>query len=113
MEENKYDYEPEYGYDYENEENDSAKKSLRGYRIVIILLVVILGGVSALYFYASHNMQKDYELLDSSDGERLERWGRYILRRPDPQIIWKNPSFCFVLLKRVCYNAKKGGVLFG
>lgn len=32
---------------------------------------------------------KDYELLDASDGERLERWGRYILRRPDPQIIWK------------------------
>ena len=33
---------------------------------------------------------KDYELLDASDGERLERWGKYILRRPDPQIIWKN-----------------------
>lgn len=33
---------------------------------------------------------KDYELLDASDGERLERWGRYILIRPDPQIIWKN-----------------------
>lgn len=33
---------------------------------------------------------KDYELLDASDGERLERWGRYVLRRPDPQIIWKN-----------------------
>ena len=32
---------------------------------------------------------KDYELLDASDGERLERWGRYILRRPDPQIIWR------------------------
>lgn len=32
---------------------------------------------------------KDYELLDASDGERLERWGRYILIRPDPQIIWK------------------------
>ncbi len=32
---------------------------------------------------------KDYELLDASDGERLERWGTYILRRPDPQIIWK------------------------
>ena len=31
----------------------------------------------------------DYELLDASDGERLERWGKYILRRPDPQIIWK------------------------
>lgn len=33
---------------------------------------------------------KDYELLDASDGERLERWGKYILVRPDPQIIWKN-----------------------
>ncbi len=32
----------------------------------------------------------DYELLDTSDGERLERWGSFILRRPDPQIIWKN-----------------------
>ena len=35
---------------------------------------------------------KDYELLDTSDGERLERWGKYILRRPDPQIIWKNSA---------------------
>ena len=31
---------------------------------------------------------KDYELLDCSDGERLERWGDVILIRPDPQIIW-------------------------
>ena len=33
---------------------------------------------------------KDYELIDASDGERLERWGKYILIRPDPQIIWKS-----------------------
>ncbi len=32
---------------------------------------------------------KDYELLDASDGERLERWGKYILIRPDPQVIWQ------------------------
>ncbi len=32
---------------------------------------------------------KDYELIDASDGERLERWGGYILIRPDPQVIWK------------------------
>ncbi|MBR2927250.1 MAG: class I SAM-dependent methyltransferase [Clostridia bacterium] len=31
----------------------------------------------------------DYELLDTSDGERLERWGDLILIRPDPQIIWR------------------------
>lgn len=32
---------------------------------------------------------KDYELLDAADGERLERWGKYILIRPDPQVIWR------------------------
>lgn len=32
---------------------------------------------------------KDYALLDASAGERLERWGEYILIRPDPQVIWK------------------------
>lgn len=31
---------------------------------------------------------KDYELIDAGDGERLERWGEYILRRPDPQAMW-------------------------
>jgi len=31
---------------------------------------------------------KDYEVLDTSGGEKLERWGEYILVRPDPQIIW-------------------------
>lgn len=33
---------------------------------------------------------EDYELLDTSDGERLERWKNVILIRPDPQVIWKN-----------------------
>lgn len=32
---------------------------------------------------------KDYEVLDTSCGEKLERWGKYILVRPDPQVIWK------------------------
>ena len=35
---------------------------------------------------------KDYELLDCADGEKLERWGDIILRRPDPQVIWKEKS---------------------
>ena len=34
---------------------------------------------------------KDYELIDASSGERLERWGDIILIRPDPQIIWNTP----------------------
>jgi len=34
----------------------------------------------------------DYELLDCSGGEKLERWGEYILVRPDPQVIWQTPK---------------------
>ena len=34
---------------------------------------------------------KEYEVLDSSSGEKLERWGDYILVRPDPQVIWSTP----------------------
>ena len=31
---------------------------------------------------------KDYEVIDCTDGEKLERWGDYLLVRPDPQVIW-------------------------
>ncbi len=34
------------------------------------------------------NRWKDYEVLDTSGGEKLERWGSYLLIRPDPQVIW-------------------------
>lgn len=34
------------------------------------------------------NEWKDYEVIDCSKGEKLERWGDYILVRPDPQVIW-------------------------
>lgn len=35
---------------------------------------------------------KDYELIDCSGGEKLERWGDIILIRPDPQVIWHTPK---------------------
>lgn len=34
----------------------------------------------------------DYEVIDCSDGEKLERWGNFLLIRPDPQIIWSTPK---------------------
>ena len=40
-------------------------------------------------FIADH--WKDYEVIDTSSGDKLERWGKYILRRPDPQVIWQTP----------------------
>ena len=40
---------------------------------------------------------KDYEVLDTAGGEKLERWGDYLLVRPDPQVIWdsdkQNPGW--------------------
>ena len=35
---------------------------------------------------------QDYEVIDCSDGEKLERWGKYILLRPDPQVLWSTPK---------------------
>ena len=35
---------------------------------------------------------KDYEVIDCSQGEKLERWGKYTLVRPDPQVIWDTPK---------------------
>ena len=35
---------------------------------------------------------KEYEVLDTSGGERLERWGKFILVRPAPQVIWNTPK---------------------
>ena len=33
--------------------------------------------------------QKDYELVDSGEGKKLERYGSYLLVRPDPEALWK------------------------
>ena len=35
------------------------------------------------------NNWKDYKILDAGEGEKLEVWKDIVLRRPDPQIIWK------------------------
>lgn len=55
---------------------------------------------------------KDYELLDCSNGEKLERWGDYILLRPDPQIIW-NTGELYQQYKgsidAVYYRSSQGG----
>ena len=34
---------------------------------------------------------KDYGIIDTSQGEKLEHWGKYLLVRPDPQVIWNTP----------------------
>lgn len=39
------------------------------------------------------NDWKNYEILDAGNGEKLEKWGNFILRRPDPQAMWNVPQY--------------------
>lgn len=54
---------------------------------------------------------KDYTLLDCSDGQRLEKWGDYILIRPDPQVIWRDfhNHAAWKTADAVYARSKKGG----
>lgn len=60
-------------------------------------------------FIADH--WKDYEVIDTSSGDKLERWGKYILRRPDPQVIWQT-SFSNKFWKKLnghYHRSERGG----
>ena len=54
---------------------------------------------------------KDYEVLDTSSGEKLERWGDYLLVRPDPQVLWNTPKIHAGWKKRNghYHRSSKGG----
>ncbi|MCX7923624.1 MAG: class I SAM-dependent methyltransferase [Clostridia bacterium] len=54
---------------------------------------------------------KDYELIDTGNGEKLERWGDFILRRPDPQIIWplKDESGAWKKADAYYHRSQSGG----
>ena len=54
---------------------------------------------------------QDYELLDATNHNRLERWGSTLLIRPDPQVIWKNDETSSLWAKAdaVYYRSAKGG----
>ena len=53
---------------------------------------------------------KDYEVLDTGDGEKLERWRDIILRRPDPQAIWpKQKPEIWTRADAHYHRSQKGG----
>ena len=54
------------------------------------------------------NDWKDYELLEMKNGMKKERWGKYVLVRPDPQIIWTDDSD-FSNYDAIYYRSNKGG----
>ena len=57
------------------------------------------------------NDWKEYEVIDCSAGEKLERWGKYILLRPDPQVIWdtEKQDRRWRHLNAHYHRSKKGG----
>lgn len=57
------------------------------------------------------NEWKDYEIIDTSNGEKLERWNNIYLLRPDPQIIWDNGKLIknYDNINAVYYRSNKGG----
>ena len=57
------------------------------------------------------NQWKDYELIDATGGNRLERWGSTLLVRPDPQVVWKNEPVSDLWNKAdaVYHRSVKGG----
>lgn len=57
------------------------------------------------------NNWKDYEVIDTSCGEKLERWKNYILLRPDPQVIWntKKTNKKWKHLNAHYHRSSKGG----
>ncbi len=57
------------------------------------------------------DLWKDFEVLDTGDGEKLERWGNFIMARPDPQVIWPkgDPSLWQKAHARYIRSDKGGG----
>lgn len=51
----------------------------------------------------------DYEVLDCGDMEKIERFGEYILRRPDPQAIWHGDNFKKYKVNAIYHRSSKGG----
>ena len=53
---------------------------------------------------------EDYKIIDMANGQKLEKWGKIVLSRPDPQIIWKEKSFSEEWKKAdAVYNRSKTG----
>ena len=67
-----------------------------------------------LYMFIANNW-KDYEVIDTSEGEKLERWGKYTLVRPDPQVIWDTPKTArgWKHMNGHYHRSKKGGGEWG
>ena len=68
---------------------------------------------NGVFMFIANNW-KDYEVLDTSNGEKLERWGDFTLVRPDPQVIWDTPKTLkgWTKMNGHYHRSNKGGDFF-
>ncbi len=52
---------------------------------------------------------KDYEIIETGNGQKLERWDKYVLLRPDPQVIWKTEIKSTGLAHGIYNRSRSGG----
>lgn len=64
----------------------------KSFAIILRHVIIYLMEIRRIKNMWIANQWKDYEVIDTSTGEKLERWGDYILVRPDPQVIWNTPK---------------------
>lgn len=55
------------------------------------------------------NNWNDYQIIGMSNGEKIEKWGNYVLRRPDPQVIWDDESFNNIKYDAIYHRSNTGG----
>ena len=50
------------------------------------------------------NDYNDFEIIDTSNGTKLERWGNIYLLRPDPQVMWDNGDLEMKYQNKICFH---------
>ena len=68
-----------------------------------------IDGKAAKYKVYKSDNWNDYEIIEASDGMKTERWGDIVLKRPDPQVIWKKENDTATKIDAVYHRSKSGG----
>jgi hypothetical protein len=98
MEQDNRNYNYEDDYEYEN----TSDKSLKGYKMVIVLLVIILAGVSGLYFMQTKQLKADFAIERDTLTNQLS-----VIRNDFDNLKTTNDTICFIAIKYVIFSPQR------